>query len=200
MTSLSHPKPCQVLVHLIKDWNINIGFTGTIQFWSLVLATAPVGTAVLDILPYFDSVTGKNSIRNKEKSGRRSRKDEANTSLCKEILHGNLLPHVSEYPVSQAILKPWQILKALQCQCLSFPTLIPGTEAAVSLINLNKILTASNGSWRSVRAFWKICSHQTVRSIFYSGKKLSRASSSKIPGTRTDKSLFQLYKWLLNLF
>lgn len=81
-----------------------------------------------------------------------------------------------------------------------FPHSYPWHRSSCPLISLNKILTARNGSWRSVSAFWKIYSHRTAMNIFYSGKKLSRASSSKIPGTRTDKSPFQLHKWLLNLF
>lgn len=36
-------------------------------------------------------------------------------------------------------------------------------------------------------------------SIFYSGKKTPTASTSKIAGIRIDKSLLQLYKWLLHL-
>lgn len=43
----------------------------------------------------------------KEKQGR---EEEANRLLFKGNLHGNVLPHVNENLISQAILKPQQIL------------------------------------------------------------------------------------------
>lgn len=63
---------------------------------------------------------------------------------------------------SKATAKP----KIIAMPVPQFPHSYPWHRSTVPLINLNKFLTASNGSWRSVRAFWKICSHQTVMSIF----------------------------------
>lgn len=48
-------------------------------------------------------------IRETDKE-KQEREDQANISLFKEIPYGNVRPCVNEYLVSQAILKPWQIL------------------------------------------------------------------------------------------